>query len=185
MMQSNLWTIWISNPLGGGIKQLHGYEVSIDNTPGVRPTDPKFIAGFFVNDYAYTGTGDLDESNGRYCKTPEYPDGVYAYFVSQTTDQSGRSQPTFPYLIGPYFHSQPIEENFLPSINQDVDFTDHGLTRMYLSITLPQIILSTDQLIKLMKSSNKNLEFLKLEHLVLKTLQSSLQGITIKLVIHL
>ena len=118
------------NPLGGGIKQLQaGYEVSVDNTPGIRPTSPKFIAGFFVNDYVYTGTGDLDESNGRYCKTPEYPDGVYAYFVSQTTDQSGKSEPTFPYLIGPYFHSQPIEENFLPSINQDVDFTDHGLTR--------------------------------------------------------
>ena len=118
------------NILGGGIKQIKtGYEISIDNTPGVRPPDPTFTAGFFVNDYVYNGTGDLDENNGRYCKTPEYPDGTYAYFVSQNTDQTGKSQPTYPYFIGPYFHSQPIEENFLPSINQDINFIDHGLTR--------------------------------------------------------
>ena len=118
------------NILGGGIKQIKtGYEIDVDNTPGVRPTDPTFTAGFFVNDYVYNGTGDLDENNGRYCKTPEYPDGTYAYFVSQNTDQTGKSEPTYPYFIGPYFHSQPIEENFLPSINQDIDIAAHGLTR--------------------------------------------------------
>ena len=118
------------NILGGGIKQIKtGYEISVDNTPGVRPTSPEFTAGFFINDYIFTGTGDLDENNGRYCKTPEYPDGTYAYFVSQNTDNSGKSQPTYPYFIGPYFHSQPIEENFLPSINQDIDIAAHGLTR--------------------------------------------------------
>ena len=118
------------NILGGGIKQLQtGYEISLDNTPGIRPSSPEFIAGFFTNDYVYTGTGDLDDNNGRYCKTPEYPDGIYAYFASQTTDTSGKSQPTYPYFIGPYFHSQPIEANFLPSVNQDIDIAAHGLTR--------------------------------------------------------
>ena len=28
--------------------------------------------GFFVNDYVYDGSGDLDEYNGRFCKTPEF-----------------------------------------------------------------------------------------------------------------
>ena len=116
--------------MGGGIKQIKtGYEISVDLTPGVRPTSPEFIDGFFVNDYKFKGTGDLDENNGRYCKTPEYPDGTYAYFVSQNTDNSGKSQPTYPYFIGPFFHSQPIEENFLPSINQDIDFNTLDLTR--------------------------------------------------------
>ena len=31
------------NILGGGIKQIKtGYEIDVDNTPGVRPTDPTF-----------------------------------------------------------------------------------------------------------------------------------------------
>ncbi len=41
--------------------------------------------GTFVQDYEYVAdTGDLDECNGRFCKTPEFPDGTYAYFL--TTD---------------------------------------------------------------------------------------------------
>ena len=41
--------------------------------------------GAFVNDYEFVSSiGDLDECNGRYCVTPEFPDGTYAYFL--TTD---------------------------------------------------------------------------------------------------
>jgi len=41
--------------------------------------------GTFVADYEYVeGLGDLDECNGRWCVTPEFPDGTYAYFL---TDQ--------------------------------------------------------------------------------------------------
>jgi hypothetical protein len=39
--------------------------------------------GTFIQDYEYVaGAGDLDECNGRFCKTPEYPDGTYAYFLT-------------------------------------------------------------------------------------------------------
>ena len=41
--------------------------------------------GGFIQDYKYNpGTGHLDESNGRYCKTPDYPNGTYAYFLTST-----------------------------------------------------------------------------------------------------
>ena len=62
-------------------------------------------------------------------KHQRYPDGVYAYFCFPNNGSKWKISTNFPIFIGPYFHSQPIEENFLPSINQDVDFTDHGLTR--------------------------------------------------------
>jgi hypothetical protein len=39
---------------------------------------------------------DLDEYNGRWCVTPEFPNGTYAYFVSI----SSNGTPTFPYNIG-------------------------------------------------------------------------------------
>jgi len=59
--------------------------------------------GAFAEDYEYAaGSGDLDEHNGRFAITPEYPDGTYAYFL--TTDGAGRL--AFPYLIGPRYHGR-------------------------------------------------------------------------------
>lgn len=41
--------------------------------------------GTYVADYEFVdGLGDLDQCNGRWCVTPEFPDGTYAYFL---TDQ--------------------------------------------------------------------------------------------------
>ena len=47
------------------------------------PPLASYPAGQFVADYYYDfQSGDLDNYNGRFCKTPEYPDGVYAYFIT-------------------------------------------------------------------------------------------------------
>ena len=43
--------------------------------------------------------GDVDRLNGRYCKTPDYPNGTYAYFITETDSE----QPAFPYIMGPEF----------------------------------------------------------------------------------
>ncbi len=41
--------------------------------------------GTFTADYEYmAGTGDLDECNGRFGITPDYPQGTYAYFITDT-----------------------------------------------------------------------------------------------------
>lgn len=64
-------------------------------------TDP---AGTFVEDYEYIfSLGDLDQYNGRFCKTPEFPDGTYCYFV--TIDSTEAGNPAYPYIIGPSFNS--------------------------------------------------------------------------------
>lgn len=40
--------------------------------------------GTFVADYEYdAGSGDLDECNGRFTITPDFPDGSYAYFLTE------------------------------------------------------------------------------------------------------
>ena len=39
--------------------------------------------GAFTQDYEYVeGLGDLDECNGRFGTTPEFPNGIYYYVVS-------------------------------------------------------------------------------------------------------
>ncbi len=60
----------------------------------------------FLGDHGYasgTNTYDLDEYNGRWCVTPEYPSGTYAYFVSI----SSNGTPTFPYNIGRGYYGSP------------------------------------------------------------------------------
>lgn len=41
--------------------------------------------GDFTQDYEYVkGLGDLDECNGRISATPEYPQGIYCYFITDS-----------------------------------------------------------------------------------------------------
>ena len=110
-----------------GIKLLQtGYTSNLSNIND-RPSG--FEIGFFVNDYKFTNSGDLDERNGRFCKTPEYPNGIYAYFVGVTTNTTnGRLDPDYPYFVGNQYRSNPIEENFL--IDQSTfDFNNSNLIR--------------------------------------------------------
>ena len=111
------------------------YSNPIDDQFG-RPDKKIFPVGFFVEDYSYTGDGDLDENNGRFCITPEYPNGTYAYFTTIDTVFSkggnfdGDKTPKFPYVIGTNYKSKPIDFNFNISSNQDdFDFTNESLLR--------------------------------------------------------
>ncbi len=93
--------------------------------------------GFFIEDYTFNNSGDLDEHNGRFCVTPEYPNGTYAYF---TTINNGNTEtdgtfknyrkPVFPYLIGNTFKSNIISFNYNKFINQNsFNFNREGLLR--------------------------------------------------------
>jgi hypothetical protein len=107
---------------GGSVRRMNSGYVPVSK-PNRPPNYPNL---FFVDDYEYQNIGDLDEFNGRFCVTPEYPNGVYAYFCTIGNNSgtfSNYKVPVFPYIIGNYFKSKPIEFNFLPSSNQDdLDF---------------------------------------------------------------
>ncbi len=68
--------------------------------PEVSTTYP---LGYFREDYEYiaqAGQDYLDEHNGRFCITPEYPNGIYCYFA--TVDANWNS--AYPYVVGPTFY---------------------------------------------------------------------------------
>lgn len=80
----------------------------------------------YLGDHGYTqGVDfDLDEYNGRWCVTPEFPQGTYAYFVAI----SSNGTPVFPYDIGRGFYGSPtggtvnsivetVQTNFLGETN--------------------------------------------------------------------
>ena len=78
------------------------YTVTTVSTRTNGPTvSTQYPVGCFIQDHAYSaGSGDLDERNGRFCVTPEYPNGTYAYFV--TIDAS--LNPISPYTFyGTYY----------------------------------------------------------------------------------
>ena len=59
----------------------------------------------YLGDHGYTqGVDfDLDQYNGRFCVTPEFPNGTYAYFVAISTNGT----PVFPYNIGRGYYGSP------------------------------------------------------------------------------
>jgi hypothetical protein len=67
------------------------------------PVSAEFPLGTFVEDYEYVpGSGDLDQYNGRFARTPQYPNATYAYFL--TTDD--RRRLTFPYLLAHEYYGR-------------------------------------------------------------------------------
>ena len=73
---------------GNGEKGVQEFKSSYRLKKGKRP-DGKGepggkYDGTFLADYEYVkDLGDLDECNGKFVKTPEYPDGTYAYFLTK------------------------------------------------------------------------------------------------------
>ncbi len=69
------------------------------------PVSTTYPLGYFREDYQYNITSAatpdyLDEHNGRFCVTPEYPGGTYCYFA--TVDARWNS--AYPYVVGPTFY---------------------------------------------------------------------------------
>jgi len=110
-----------ANKNGGNITGMKsGYVLNLSSDR------PPFPSGFFIEDYEYKNINDdtvLDECNGRFCITPDFPNGTYAYFATIDTAPSssfgGYRSPVFPYIIGNKFKSSPNEFNFNRLSNQD------------------------------------------------------------------
>ena len=104
-----------TNGTGGIVRMRSGYHLrnisvrthwadgtDVDDGPAVGGNYP---IGYFREDYEFIQGGnpeDLDEHNGRWCVTPDYPNGTYAYFC--TVDENWNS--AYPYVVGPTFYGQ-------------------------------------------------------------------------------
>lgn len=77
----------------------------VDDGPDTNGT---YFLGYFREDYEYIahpGEEDyLDEHNGRFCVTPEYPNGIYCYFATVDADWNS----AYPYVIGPTFYGTVV-----------------------------------------------------------------------------
>ena len=121
---------------GNPIYGPYGYDDSTDSDSQIRNLLPSYVLatselvdrpsgfsnGFFVEDFKFNNSGDLDKHNGRYGKTPEYPNGVYAYFAGINTNTQTS---IFPHFIGNSYRSKLINQN----LNQDFDLNSSDFIR--------------------------------------------------------
>ncbi len=104
-----------ANGTGGIVRMKSSYQLRniavrtqyADGTPVTAGpvVNATYPLGYFREDYEYIPTGAatpdyLDEHNGRFCITPEYPSGIYCYFA--TVDDKWNS--AYPYAVGPTFY---------------------------------------------------------------------------------
>lgn len=105
--------------------------------PAVSATYP---LGRYMEDNAYLGDlglvlgqdFDLDEFNGRWCVTPEFPQGVYAYFVGIQANGT----PLFPYNIGRSYRSNPTG-SAVQAIGENVSTNFLGGTNVLARLSNP------------------------------------------------
>jgi len=99
------------------VRQTSSYALK-SSIPSTRPSTAKYPIGAFVEDYDFVqGNGSLDFNNGRFCKTPEYPEGRYCYFLTVNNFGSG----VYPYILGRSFQSVPAENNYDIEFDQSND----------------------------------------------------------------
>lgn len=105
-----------TDPLDGdsGISRMTS-SFSLKGNRREGPAIKKYPLGTFIDDYQYSHkSGTLDRNNGRYCITPDFPEGTYAYFITVDSNQV----PQFPYVLGENYYSLPVDSNYNSLINQ-------------------------------------------------------------------
>lgn len=107
-----------TNGTGAIVRMKSGYQLrsitarthyadGTDVTDG-PPINSTYPLGRYREDYEFVAHPSdpdyLDEHNGRWCVTPEYPNGIYAYFC--TVDANWNS--AYPYAVGPTFYGNKV-----------------------------------------------------------------------------
>ena len=118
-----------------------------------------FAEGIFVDDFIFDNSGDLDVHNGRFCKTPEFPNGIYAYFATVEIDSSNNKViGAYPYFIGKTFKSSLIQDNL--KLDHDFDFNNSNLKRNTYPYNVGEKFANNDFLIESYENSTQSAEVL-------------------------
>ena len=95
--------------------------------PAVNAT---YLLGHYIEDFDYRGDlgqtqgvdFDLNEQNVRFCVTPEFPSGTWAYFTPINSDNT----PAFPYTTGRQYYGSPTGGGTnAATMNADTPLTTH------------------------------------------------------------
>jgi hypothetical protein len=102
-----------------------GQVFTIQNGPNAGNQEVMDL-GYFREDYQYINNSEpdyLDEHNGRFAVTPDYPQGVYAYYA--TIDENHNS--AYPYVVGPTYYGN-VTGTDVNTINENTTNYDSNLS---------------------------------------------------------
>jgi YHYH protein len=75
----------VATSASSALKVIKGSYQLKSTVSATRPSTSVFTLGGFAQDWEYVaGSGDLDECNGRVGVTPEFPNGIYHYYATDT-----------------------------------------------------------------------------------------------------
>lgn len=75
----------VADDASSDLKVMTGSYQLVSSVSSSRPSVDLYPLGTFQQDWEYVeGSGDLDECNGRFGVTPEFPDGIYHYYATDT-----------------------------------------------------------------------------------------------------
>jgi hypothetical protein len=75
----------IASDATSALKSMAGSYQLVADVSESRPSTDTYPLGTFGEDWQYvTGSGDLDECNGRVGVTPEFPEGIYHYYATDS-----------------------------------------------------------------------------------------------------
>ncbi|WP_199227565.1 YHYH protein [Limnohabitans sp. T6-5] len=75
----------VATDASSAIKVMTGSYRTKASPDASRPATSLYAMGTFKQDYEYVaGSGDLDECNGRTGVTPEFPQGIYHYYATDS-----------------------------------------------------------------------------------------------------
>ncbi len=106
LTENQLWIINVGLATATGPDLFPGgtNQIQLNNNVTVTQGSTitfEYLSGVFVEDWQYVpGSGTLDQYNGRFCITPEFPNGTYAYFATQNIS----NQPVYPYFVGQAYY---------------------------------------------------------------------------------
>ncbi len=98
------------------------------------PVSATYPLGYFREDYQYNSTSPLtpdylDKHNGRFCITPEYPNGIYCYFATVNANWNS----AYPYVVGPTFFGTKVAAK-VTTISETVTTYSPNLTSISQSL---------------------------------------------------
>ncbi len=149
------------------------YANGTNVTPGpvVSTTYP---LGYFREDYQYNSTSAatpdyLDAHNGRFCVTPEYPNGIYCYFA--TVDANWNS--TYPYIVGPTFYGN-VTAAKVTSIGETVTtYTPSVTTALNLQLFIEGFYITGGTMRPSLKNSGRSINALLVDTITVELHQST------------
>lgn len=75
----------VATESGSSLKLITGSFQKVSTVSASRPSTTTYPLGTFAQDWTYVaGSGDRDECNGRFGVTPEFPNGIYHYYATDS-----------------------------------------------------------------------------------------------------